>query len=357
MSTLALIFIMTKPPQYLSWGTFYIQDESLLYSLTSVRDRGFSFDTPSEVSVDEMNELFGSAAFMRAVAQQTDLEAMMSSDRKSVEQTLNEMRKAIWAQSTGERMIFIGVAHEDPALAHQLAESTIDTYLQWKINTSQYESAEAQRFFAELLEEYSRELDPIQKALTDYLIIHPEPVRGERSALETAEIERIQSDLTSAEERIANAKDKEENARLALTQAESDIRQTYLIFDSPEMSTEPMTSLTDMAVTFIVFLFAGLFLSIVGIVGGVFLNRSLLFPLDIQHSFDLPVLASIPEVDSSRLSNPSRYTHISEFEESTESMKDDGLHHEQFQKNSESVDLINELEAEYTESTGTAVNV
>ena len=244
---------------------------------------------------------------MRAVAQQTDLEAKMSADRKTVERTLTEMREAIWAQSTGERMVFIGVSHEDAQLAHQLAESTMDTYIQWKINISQYDSAEAQRFFAELLDEYRQELDPIRNSLTEYLLSHPEPVRGDRPAIETAEIERIRSDLSFAEERVANAELKEENARLALTQAESDVRQSYLIFDSPALAIEPMNSLTDMAVTGIVFVFVGVFLSVVGIVGGVFLNRSLLFPLDVRQSFDLPVLASVPEIDRTIIEDSSRY--------------------------------------------------
>ena len=112
-----------------------------------------------------MNELFNSAAFMRAVAQQTALEPRMSADYKTVEETLTMMRKAIWAQSTGERMVFIGVAHTDADLAYQVATSTMDTYTQWKINTSQYESAEAQRFFADLLEQYRGQLEPIRNSL------------------------------------------------------------------------------------------------------------------------------------------------------------------------------------------------
>lgn len=297
LTTLAIIYLLVKPPQYISWGTFYIQDESLLASLNSARDRGFSFQTPSEATVDELSELFNSAAFMRAVAQQTDLESKMSADSRTVEQTLNSMRQAIWAESTGQRMIFIGSAHEDPKLAYQMAQSTMNTYVQWKINVSQNESAEAQQFFADLIDKYSNEVEPIRNSLTDYLIMHPEPVRGERPGIEVAEIERIQGQLAKSEERIAEAEDKEENARLALTQAESDVRQTYLIFDSPTQTSETTGSLTSAAITFIVFVLAGVFLSIIGIIGGAFLSRSLLFPLDVQQSFNLPVIASIPEVE------------------------------------------------------------
>lgn len=284
-----------KPPQYLSWGTFYIQDESLLSSLNSARDRGFSFETPSGLSVDELSELFNSAAFMRAVAQQTDLEEMMSADRQAVEEILNKVRSTVWADSTGQRMIFIGSSHEDPVLAYQLAKATMDTYVQWKINVSQQESSEAQVFFAELIDTYRSDLEPIRNSLTDYLLTHPEPVRGERPALEVAEIDRIQAELQKSEERIADAEAKEENARLALTQAESDVRQTYLIFDSPALPDEPLASLTSKIILFGVFAFVGLFLSIIGVIGGAFLSRSLLFPLDVQQSFELPVLASIPE--------------------------------------------------------------
>lgn len=297
MVTLAIVYVLVKPPAYLSSGTFYIQDESLLAALNATRDRGFSFTTPSDLTVDELNELFNSAAFLRAVAQQTDLEEEMSGEASNINRTLSEINTTIWADSAGERMVYIGSMHEDPAVAYQLAQSTMDTYVQWKINVSQNESAEAQRFFSELIDRYSQELEPIRTSLTDYLLTHPEPVRGERPAVEVAEIERIQADLSKAEERIADAEGKEENARLALTQAESDVRQTYLIFDSPTMPIESTSSLTSALVTVIVFTIAGLFLSVIGIIGGAFLSRSLLFPLDVQQSFELPVLASIPQVD------------------------------------------------------------
>lgn len=300
MTTLAIAYILVQPPAYLSSGTLYIQDESLLSALNATRDRGYSFTTPSDLTVNELNELFNSPAFMRAVAQQTGLEEKMTADRRTVERTLNEVRKTVWAQSTGQRMVYIGSAHEDPKLAYQLVQSTMDTYVQWKINVSQNESAEAQRFFAELIENYSRELEPIRTSLTGYLLAHPEPVRGERPAVEIAEIERIQAELTKAEGRIADAENKEENARLALTQAESDVRQTYLIFDAPVLPIEPVGSLRNSLLTAAVFVMAGIFLSLIGIVGGAFLSRSLLFPLDVQQSFNLPVLASIPQIDQSK---------------------------------------------------------
>lgn len=297
MATLAVVYVLVKPPAYLSAGAFYIQDESLLAALNATRDRGFSFTTPSQLTVDELNELFNSAAFLRAVAQQTALEEKMTGDLATVNRTLGEVSDTIWADSTGERMVFIGSSHEDPVIAYQLAQSTMDTYVQWKINVSQNESAEAQRFFAELINQYSQDLEPIRNSLTDYLLTHPEPVRGERPAVEVAEIARIQAELTKAEERIADAEGKEENARLALTQAESDVRQTYLIFDAPTMPIESTSSLTGSAITVIVFTIVGVLLSLIGIIGGAFLSRSLLFPLDVQQSFNLPVLASIPQVD------------------------------------------------------------
>ena len=294
MLSIGAAYVLTEPPTYLSAGTLRIQKESLLASLTDLRNEGFSYVTPAEETVSELNELINSNAFIRAVIRSTDLEGQMNDGSEAVNRTISEARRAIWVQTLGNNLIKVGSSHEEPEVAYQLVRSTVDTYISSKINESLTESEAAQAFFTDVIGTYRSNLAPAQRALVDYLTDHPEPIRGERPAIEEAEIARLRADVTDAQERLRNAQINEENARLAQAQTESDVRQTYFELDSPSLPTEPSQSLRDLVITLAIFGAIGAFLSLVGIVGGALLDRTFRFPVDVRQSLHLPVLGMVP---------------------------------------------------------------
>jgi hypothetical protein len=171
----------------------------------------------------------------------------------------------------------------------------INTYLQWKINLRLEGSMAAQNFFVDLVEAYKTELDPARRELTDYLTTHPVPLRGERTAEESAEIARLQAIVDQALGRVRDAESKEENARLAMVQTESEVRQTYFTVDEPIMPIAPQRSRKETLFVMAACIAAGFVLTIVAIVGGALLDRTQRFPVDVRHGFGLPVLAVIPE--------------------------------------------------------------
>jgi len=295
MSAAAAVYISSMAPTYAVNGTVYVQNGTLLSSLTAIRSDGFAYVTPAQATSGELYQLLNSHAFLRAIIQQTDMESKMGQGEVLAAETIDEAKEAISLQELGNNLVMITARHEMPRIAHQLAKSTIETYIQWKINLNLEESVAAQNFFTDLIKTYSAEVEPARQALDGYLKTRPRPIQGDRPEEESAEIKRLQTALDTAEERLRRAEGQEESARLALTQAESTVRQTYFVVDAP---TRPLTaerSKKEMLLIIALFVFSGVFISAIGIVGGALLDDSLRFSIDVVHGLNLPVLALVPD--------------------------------------------------------------
>lgn len=290
-----VMFQMSQTPNYITRSTLYIQKETLLSSLTSIRSDGIAWTTPAQQTLAELNELLQSNAYMRAIIQHTDLEANMTLDRDTVDMTYGEARDSIWTQQLGDNLVLVGAVNPDPKISYQLVVAATDTYIQWKTNLNREESIAAKTFFENLTQAYKAQLEPAQQELTDYLTLHPEPVRGERPAAEKAEIDRLQLAVNTLASRLSSAESKLEDIQLTLARTENDAQQTYIVLDQPRFPESPEHSKFDMLLNLIVFVATGVFISVTGIVGGMILDRSFRFPIDVRHGLTLPVLAMISE--------------------------------------------------------------
>lgn len=297
MGVVAYLYIAQLPATYVAQGTLYVQDKTLLSSLTALRPDGFSWVTPAQATVSELNELLNTQAFLRAIVEQTDLEIKLREGSETVDATIEEARQAIWLRTLGNNLVLIGATYEMPRVTHQLVTATIEIYLQWKTNLTQTDSTTAQEFFADLIKNYQGEVEPARQSLAHYLATHPRPVRGERPEQESGEITRLQRAVDRAEERLRNAQNQEESARLARIQVESNVRQSYSIVDAPIRPQAPEQSLRHRLLIVILFLMAGMVLSAIGIVSGALLDQTYRFPLDVWQGLQLPIVATIGEIE------------------------------------------------------------
>jgi len=243
MTAAAIAYYLMIKPVFIARGVFYVQQESLLTSITSLRDAGYTWETPAQNTSGEFSELLQTDAFVRSVIERTALEEEMSKGTEIVEETIENVRENVWLSTLGDNQIRVQARHESPILAQQLVAATFDTFLQWKINADRNEGQVAADFLVGLVADYKVELDNARQTLNEYLIAHPEPIRGDRPAIEELEIRRLESEITLAQDRYSSALDKDEDARLSVAQAANAIRQTYFLIDAPEIPTEPGTSL------------------------------------------------------------------------------------------------------------------
>ena len=279
---------------YISSGVMYVQEDSFLSGVTGVRSEGFDWLSPATRTTLEINDLLQTDTFIRGIIAQTSLEARMGGSRGLVLQTMSDVRTALWAQEQGENQLWVLAQWEDPAVAYELANATIENYIQWHINTDLQDSIAAESFFDDLIETYRADLVAANAAMETYLTEHPIPLRGERDELEELEIARLQSDINLAAARYGQALNSEEVSRLATVQTESDVRQTYFVLDAPEIPTQSQRSLRTMAVTVAVFAAVGALLSLGALIANALIDRSYRFPIDAWHTLDLPVLAMVP---------------------------------------------------------------
>lgn len=295
MAGAAYFYVINLPATYVTHGTLYVQDKTLLSSLTALQSDGYTWITPAQATVSELSELLSSKAFIRAIVASTDLEVTLTKGPDAVESTLEEARSALWVQALGNNLVMISAAHEMPRVTHQLVSATIEAYLQWQTNLTRNDSVAAQKFFADLITSYQAAVDTARLALNNYLATRPRPLQGERNEQETAEIARLQTVVDHAEERLNRAQDQEEQARLALVQTESDVRQSYSVVDAPARPLNPERSLKELLLTLIMFMVAGVGLSVTALIGSALLDQSFHFPLDVQQALQLPVLALVTE--------------------------------------------------------------
>jgi capsular polysaccharide biosynthesis protein len=296
MLVAALVSLVVLPPKYTVSSRLLVEKDTLLSSLTSTDTTGgTAFRTPAQVTSDELTELLATEAFVRSAIQRTDLQARMGGSQKDIDNTIDLFRKAITMRPLGDKLVEIDGVDQDAHLAQQMVAATLEAYIQWQINKNYQESVVAQQFFANLIKPYQEDLRQARAVMASYLDSHPEPRSGSRPTAETLEIERLKADVDRAEARVTNTMQNEESARLALVKAESLTRQTYAVIDPPVVPA-PGLQLRRVALNLAIFLGAGLALSLLAVVFGALLDRTLRFPLDVRHSLGLPVLALVPPV-------------------------------------------------------------
>jgi uncharacterized protein involved in exopolysaccharide biosynthesis len=293
LTAIGVVTASIAPPTYLAGASIFVEDQSLLASLTDA-DTGFSWTrTPAQTVVRDFGELLQTDAFVRSAVQRTPLESNMTQDRETVQQTLDFFRDSIDVSAVGNNLVRFRAEAEDPQLAQQMVVASIDAYVFWKVNAEYQESVAAQNFFANLIPPYEEELQRARDELIVFLASYPTPVRGERPLEEQVELARLQADVNEATLRLDDARAKEENARLVLSKAESIARQTYQVIDAPTVPTDPLTSLRQRMMDSLIYVAVGVLLSVMGILGGALIDRSFRFPIDVHHGLSLPVLASI----------------------------------------------------------------
>ncbi len=305
MIGVATIYFITKEPTYYAQGVLYVRKESLISSLNAITDPGGSWwITPAQETSSQITDLLQTDAFARAVINSTGLEAKMDGGPDVVENLINDVRSNIWVSAIGDNQLAIHATYEDPVITSQLVSAVLEGYVQWNVNSQRAETETAENFFAEIIQTYEADLNATRSNMEQYLLVHPEPIRGERSALEKLQLDRLQSEVNLAQERYAKALDKEENTQLASAQIETDARQTYILIDAPQLPTKPETSLRELAMNAGLFVVVGIVITIGAVVGAALLDRSFFYPADVQNWLQLPVLAMVPDTSPVKKRSP-----------------------------------------------------
>ena len=297
---LGAFVVVNQETEYRSDGVVFVEDRTFLSSLTEVRGAEGGYQTPAGYTSGQLNSLLQTDAFLAAVVEQSGLADPATLAPADYEQ----LRSSLGSWEAGENLMHVWAAHQQPEVAHGLAGATIESLIQWQIDADISQSSAAEGFLNPLTDRYREDLAAARESLEEYLQSHPAPEDGERPASQQLVIDGLTAEVSDANARYTDALGKEESARLATAQAESDVRNRLKVIDEPKVPVSPQGSLRTSAITLALFLMIGTVLSLGAIVAGAVVDPSLRFPSDVERRLGVDVVASLPDASAWTIASP-----------------------------------------------------
>lgn len=295
MVAFGVFYFLNSTPTYLSHGVLYVQDDSLLTTLTNVRSNNYIWVSRGQTVIEQFDSLMQTDAFARAILQRTNWEEEYLQNGMPLDELLTAVRASLWGEIKGEKHVHIVAQSDDPEIAFQLADAAIILYRQWKVNLALSDINNSVGFLQSVMDDYQVELESAETALRDYLTDHPDPAFGlRRPGEEETQIEILRDDVSVAERRILETRAQIDRIKLDQTQAMQEVENTYLLVDAPKLPLAAEYTLTQRIIVLFIFIVMGILLSIGAGVGATLLDKTYRYPVDIHTDLFLPVLGRIP---------------------------------------------------------------
>ena len=279
--------------QYRSVGVLNVASNPLLSDVSPLGSTGATgFETPSAATTRMINELLRTEVFVRSVAEHAGLKGALDSNLVTIEQ----IRARVGASSTGTRLLAVSASWTDATTAAQLVISTIDQYTDHVLQVEIKNSSEAETFYTNLANGYSKALADAQDALQKYVVANPTPKIGERPAEQTLAMQTMGGVITQAQTQLTNAENKIEEARLSTQQARSQTGDSLQLVDPPEVPTAPESVHRRQAMAVAVYLFLGVFIVVAMLFLSSLLDRAVRSADDVDVATGLAVVATVPSI-------------------------------------------------------------
>lgn len=279
--------------EYRSQGVLNVASNPLLNDVTPLGSSGaYGFETPSAATTRMVNELLRTDLFVTSVAESAGLKSALDSGFVS----LAQVRARVYARSTGDRLLTVAASWTDPITATQLVNAVIEEYQKHVVDVGSKQSSDAEKFWTNLKKSYEASYEAAQAAYQAYIVANPPPKVGERPTEQTLELQTLNTAITLAQNQMASADSKIEEARLATQQAAGQTGQGLQIIDPPKTPTAPDPIRRKQALTIAVFLFLGLFIVIGMLLLSSVLDRAVRSADDIDRVAGLSVVATVPTI-------------------------------------------------------------
>lgn len=310
---LGILTVTRADDSYTSSGTIFVDNQSLVTAQSGVQSGGgFSYFSPAQFTSQEFQGLVQTDVFLAAVVERagvelaattsTDSEGETSPGAASFAAQASELRSSIGSYPLSENLLAVFVTTADPDMSYRLTVALIDQFVQFQIDQDVAESAASEEFFTDLASTYEQDVVTARTELDAAL--RQFDGGDEPTAKQELEIERLKAAETLAVERFQSAVQDVEVSRLAMLQTETDIRQSYSVFDPPQQPSQPDGGILDSLSILVVFTGLGLCLALVLPLIQAFVDRKVLFPEDFEGQ---PVVLSVvpkSELDQSASATP-----------------------------------------------------
>ncbi len=348
-----VVTVSRTPQTYTASGTVFVDNQTLVTTQSGVGGAAFSFLSPAQFTSQEMIGLVQTDIFLASVVERADVdlpagpvailettaepgetddgatsddgetddgetpeadeaeseaEGSDTIERSSAAYALAEVEPppdpAAWSEESqllrqsisvfpiGENLVSVNVSTETPELSFRLAVALIEEYVQFQIAVDIAESAASEEFFSDLAGNYKTDVNDSREEIDEALSRVEQ--REDLTLQQELQLDRLKEAEVLAVTRFQAAADDVEVSRLAMLQAQTDVRQSYSIFDPPQQPTQPDGSLFDN-------------LSLIAVSGAVGLGLALMLPIligllgrGVQFADDLdkiaPVIGVVPKL-------------------------------------------------------------
>ena len=287
-------YVYFQDPTYIANGGMAVQESNTTQDTLGIDGTEYIWQTPSEVTVDQLEELFESNSIIRSILSQTELESELADPETDIDDLYKEVRNDLWVQPLGDYHFLISGKSEDPLVAQQLVAATIQTFLNWNSSIGLADASASVEFFQEQLIKETAEFEAAQEAHRQFLIDYPEPIRGDRTDLEELDLERLSELREDASKRLTDTRDNLDFAQLSYKLAETEVAQKYLIIDPPDLPEESEFSLSTAGLTMVLFMLGGIVLGLLMLLFNSLLDRTYRFPVDVRLGLRVPTLGGVP---------------------------------------------------------------
>jgi len=276
--------------KYISIGTVNVASSTYLSQQTSVNTPNFGYDTPAVKTARDIVQHLGSDSFATSVATNAGLTTAV----KTGQLTLNDIRGDLVASATGDNLIEVVATTPDPNLSQRLAKSLMTSYTAYVLSVETAQYSTAVKYNQDSLATDTKAVDAANGALDEYLTKNPAPAVGTRPDVQTAQIQRLNDAVKTAQTKRDADQDKLDSAQLAIKQSESDIEQRLQVVDQPAFPNGPQSVKIKMALTLVIYLVLGLFITLAAVVVTALLDHSVRSVNDISAIPGLHVIGTIP---------------------------------------------------------------
>ena len=261
--------------RYTSSGTVFVESQSLVTAQSGVANpSAFTYLSAAQSTVAELRGLLQTDIFLASIVDRVDMD-LAAGPSLSVDEVLRESPEtdssgdrynlgsvspppdpAAWAEQAAalresiniypvsDNLMNVDVTDADPDLAHQLSIAIIEELIQFQITLDVAESAASEEFFLDLANDYEQDVLETRRAVDQELRrLGADRPEEEISSLDQRELDRLQEAEVLAVTRFRNALNEVEQSRLVSLQTQTDIQQSFSVFDPPRLPTEPDDSL------------------------------------------------------------------------------------------------------------------
>jgi capsular polysaccharide biosynthesis protein len=276
LGAIGVVSVAGASTKYRSTGVILVSRQTLLSEISSLNSNtnNFGVQSPATYTSDQINTVLNTDNFLESVITTAGLQSAIDSGAI----TRDQVRASIGASPRGDELVGIASSTSDPELAYRLAQATIESYVQWEIDNLKTDSAAAVTALEQLV---ARQEQLVSQA--------------GGTSLDATALQQARDQLTSYRAQL-------DQARQVGEQTATDVAQRLRVIDQPEQPTAPESGRKKAVQTLLLFVALGVVVAGAALVTVTLLDHSVRYTEEVEDRFDLPVLATVPDSPSARLS-------------------------------------------------------